>query len=85
MAGLKRPPLIRAKHHAVTVSEKPKAKAMSAAAAIASAQRSGFTVSARVDGRTENYGKRVRDDQRVRHSGSQKWLRTVTGVGSLNG
>ena len=35
MAGLKRPPLIRAKHHAVTVRENPKAKAMSAAAASA--------------------------------------------------
>lgn len=39
MAGLKSPPLMRAKHHAVTVSEKPKAKAMSATTASASAQR----------------------------------------------
>jgi hypothetical protein len=39
MAGLKSPPLMRAKHHAVTVSEKPKAKAMSATATSASAQR----------------------------------------------
>lgn len=35
IAGLKSPPLMRAKHHAVTVSEKPKAKAISAAAASA--------------------------------------------------
>lgn len=40
MEGLKSPPLIRAKHQAVTVSEIPKANAMSAAVKAASAQRS---------------------------------------------